>query len=136
MVSSFAVHAQLSQATICAGAARLDNGSIVTLGQPFAGVMSAPGNSVVLSSGFVPVFEQMQATSSVGPISPGSGLVSGNFSLGFPATPGRNYVVLASTNLAQWTPIWTTNAVGPWVDFADPGATGLHQRFYQVRSEP
>jgi beta-galactosidase len=49
---------------------------------------------------------------------------------------GPDYSILASTNLATWTPIFTTNSPDtPWL-FEDSGATNGSQRFYRVRLGP
>lgn len=134
MASFLHTHAaQVGPAIICAGAARLDNGSTITIGQPFVGTMSTPDNSLAVNSGMVPVVEELLATNTIGPVIMGNFLINDSFTFGFSSTSGRNYVVLASTNLIDWTPIWVTNAVTSVVQFAEPGAATFHQRFYQVK---
>ena len=49
---TFAQADQIAFATICSGAATLNNGSVVTIGQPFIGTMSASDNSLILRVGF------------------------------------------------------------------------------------
>jgi beta-galactosidase len=49
---------------------------------------------------------------------------------------GLDYSILASTNLATWTPIFTTNSPDPPWLFEDSSATNGSQRFYRVRLGP
>ena len=44
---------------------------------------------------------------------------------------GDVYRALASTNLLNWQPIATVTNISGTVDFSDPGATNLSQRFYR-----
>ena len=51
--------------------------------------------------------------------------------------PGHQYVLTASTNFADWTPLQTNTTAldGQWI-FVDSGATNMPQRFYQARPGP
>ena len=122
----------LKVATICSGAATLNNGSIVILGQPFVGVMSAPGGAVSLSSGLLPAMLQEKNASGPLVITPVVSLASGRFQFCFPTQPGRNYVVQASTNLSSWTPVWTNPGTWTGLIFEDADAGQFPQRFYKV----
>lgn len=131
LFSATALHGQslqLKVATVSAGAARLDNGSIITIGQPFVGMMSAPGGMVSMSSGLQPALLQEKGASGPLVITPAVSLAGGRLQFGFPTQPGRNYVVLAS-----WTPIWTNPGTWTGLTFEDTDAGQFPHRFYQVR---
>ena len=124
--------ASLGPATISAGAARLDNGSLVNIGQPFVGVMGGAGGGVTLGVGIIPV---SSAATNVPP-SPNLGqprMVGGAFAFSFPTQPGRDYVVWASTNLTAWTAIRTFTAGALTETFSDPDTTNYNRRFYKVQ---
>lgn len=55
--------------------------------------------------------------------------------LRFPAAPGRAYVVEASPNLRDWSPIWQTGLATTygWVEIPDLQSASLPQRFYRLR---
>jgi hypothetical protein len=55
--------------------------------------------------------------------------------LRFPAAPGRAYVVEASPNLRDWSPIWQTGIATTynWVEIPDLQSATLPQRFYRLR---
>jgi hypothetical protein len=123
---------QLKTAIISAGAARLDNGSLVNIGQPLIGVMAVTDGSASVSSGLLPALLSAQGTNSLLIIYPTLTMQGGQFQFAFPTQPGRNYVVQVSTNLLDWSPVWTN--VGTWTEllFAD-AETGVYQRrFYRV----
>ena len=123
---------QLKAAAISAGAARLDNGSIVNIGQPFVGAMFASGG-VTLSAGILPVLGTNEIFQTVPPnISPGAQMQGGVFAFSFQSQPGRNYVVEASTNLSDWLPIWTNAGTGTGLLFEDAQAAQYRWRFYRV----
>jgi hypothetical protein len=126
---------QFGRAVICAGAATLDNGSIVSIGQPFAGTLIAAGGGVTLRVGIIPTM----TPASVAVMPPNSPSLSTDiwqqargFAFHFPTQPGHNYVVEASTNLSSWWPIWTNLGDGNTVNFADSNAVFYPQRFYRV----
>jgi hypothetical protein len=56
---------------------------------------------------------------------------NGAFRLSFPAIAGQGYVIDASTNLVDWTPLATNTAVSAIIEFTDTNAQP-HQ-FYRVR---
>ena len=62
----------------------------------------------------------------------GYGWVAGSFNLSFAAQAGGSYGVEASTNLVDWSRIWSTNASGVSVFFTDPQAWQFNRRFYRV----
>jgi hypothetical protein len=117
---------------VCAGAARLDNGSIVTLGQPFVGMMSAPGGGLVLGLGIIPALSV-----STNPPPPTVGqprMEGGTFAFRFAGQPGRSYEVWASTNLEDWVVIRTITATEASQPFTDPDAANFNRRFYKVQA--
>jgi hypothetical protein len=46
--------------------------------------------------------------------------------------PGVTYVVFASTNLVDWSPILTNTAVGPMTTITDTEAANFPSRFYRL----
>ncbi len=49
---------------------------------------------------------------------------------------GPDYTIQGSTNLQNWTSLWTTNpATLPFL-FTDPGSTNYRQRFYRIQLGP
>jgi hypothetical protein len=71
------------------------------------------------------------------PIAPGSaGVKPGGF--GFTVVPcltNQTIVVEASTNLANWQPIWTNPPPGTSTNFVDPEWLNHSNRFYRARSD-
>jgi hypothetical protein len=61
-------------------------------------------------------------------------LVNGSFGLHFVATPGPDWIVQASTDLAHWTSIHTNSEPSGSYDFIDAEATNFPQRFYRIVS--
>jgi hypothetical protein len=47
---------------------------------------------------------------------------------------GPNYAIEFSTNLSNWTEVFTTNSPTLPFGWADPNASGSPERFYRVRS--
>jgi uncharacterized repeat protein (TIGR03806 family) len=54
------------------------------------------------------------------------------FQMSLTGTTGSNYVLQASTNLMNWTPISTNLATTNIFNIYDPAATGFSKRFYRV----
>jgi hypothetical protein len=123
-----------SGGVLCAGAARFDNGSLVALGQPFVGVFRSTGDGMTLHAGIVPVLETIWNSTPTGPlrIAPDFGMVDGRFRFRFPSQCGGHYVIEASTNLVDWTPLLTTNATDWSVTFEDLDARRSPWRFYRL----
>ncbi|MEJ0088583.1 MAG: chitobiase/beta-hexosaminidase C-terminal domain-containing protein [Limisphaerales bacterium] len=57
------------------------------------------------------------------------------FQLGFAGSSGGNYVLQASTNLTDWTPLSTNLATTNFFNLFDNDATNFPKRFYRVRQE-
>ena len=122
---------QLKAATISAGAARLDNGSLVNIGQPFVGVMSASGLGVV-SAGLIPSVQSggvaiAKPTFNSVPTFDGTGLRLTLFS-----QPGIAYILQASTNLVDWVSLSTNTPTGVTITLQDSNAAVFPYRFYRV----
>ena len=62
------------------------------------------------------------------------GSASGPFKLQLTATLVPSYVIEASTNFTEWTPLMT-NATSPF-EFLDPAAPNHPKRFYRARQGP
>jgi len=62
-------------------------------------------------------------------------LTNGQFQLEFSGAPGSNYVLEATTNLSNWTPISTNPALSNLLDLVDPKATNFPYRFYRARQQ-
>ena len=60
----------------------------------------------------------------------------GAFKLHLIGTAGRSFVLLASTNLVEWTPLSTNSTLGPSFDFTDTTTTNYPCRFYRVLPIP
>jgi uncharacterized repeat protein (TIGR03806 family) len=63
-------------------------------------------------------------------------LTNGQFQMEFNGAPGSNYVLQASTNLLNWTPLTTNLAATNLFNLMDPGATNFPLRFYRVLQQP
>jgi hypothetical protein len=63
---------------------------------------------------------------------------AGAIHLELSGTAGRTYVIQAATNLMQpvWLPLTTNIATTNLVEFNDPGAATLPQRFYRASAAP
>ena len=60
-------------------------------------------------------------------------LTNGQFQLLFSGVPGEDYVLLASTNLVDWQPVFALTASNNPVPLTDPEATNLPCRAYRAR---
>lgn len=76
----------------------------------------------ILSSSNAPSLQAASAKTSSG----------GSFGFQLSVPVGATYVVLASTNLVNWTPIYTNVSQSATVTFADAEAVNYPQRFYKV----
>ena len=56
---------------------------------------------------------------------------NGTFNLQLLVVPGSNYVLQASTNLLDWTPIATSPATTNLLQFVDPNSSNYSKRFYR-----
>ena len=58
---------------------------------------------------------------------------SGSFGFQLSVPVGATYVVLASTDLVNWSPIYTNVSESTTVTFADAEAANYPKRFYKVQ---
>ena len=63
-------------------------------------------------------------------------LNNGVFNLSVSVSSSQNYTVQASTNLTDWTNLFTTNPVSLSFTWSDPVASNFNQRFYRVEVGP
>jgi uncharacterized protein YaiE (UPF0345 family) len=96
----------------------------VIVSNSYGSVTSAPATLTVV--GYLAVTLTTAASPIVG--SPG-------FTFQFPAQPGFTYVVLASSDLLNWTPIGTNVAQANTEVFTDPAANNFPCRFYRIGSQ-
>ena len=64
------------------------------------------------------------------------GFIPSGFQLGFAGALGSNYVLQASTNLMNWTPISTNLALTNEFNWLDSQATNYPHRYYRVLRQP
>ena len=57
---------------------------------------------------------------------------NGIFQMQFAGSIGSNYVLLASTNLVNWTPLVTNPATTNLLNFIDPHSSNYPNRYYRV----
>lgn len=132
-VCAASTSAEAQPAVLCAGAGKLNNGSVVTLGQPFVGVARSADSSVNLLVGLLPVLQPRSKVTNVFTIYPSVTMQNGRFRFGFFVEPGQTWVVDGSTNLVNWSPVWADMATDPWVEFEDFTSFLFPYRFYRVR---
>jgi hypothetical protein len=65
-------------------------------------------------------------------LSDGAGMTPNGFTFQFSVPAGLTYVILASTNCQDWTPIFTNVAVTGSADFTDTAATNYNTRLYRL----
>lgn len=59
-------------------------------------------------------------------------LPSGQFGLNLAGQPGLTYVIQVSTNLVDWTPIYTNTTLNGVVSFTDTNAANANLKFYRA----
>jgi hypothetical protein len=125
--------ASLGPATILAGAARLNSGSIVSIGQSVVGTFGGAGGMSGVA-GIVPCLSSGLLFPPERPLISGPHHLSGRVSFRFTSQPGLNYVIEASMNLTDWTPVQTFRATQPTSSFEDTNSGEFQRRFFRVRS--
>ena len=133
-ISSAAIlGAELKTGAICAGAATLSNGLIISIGQPFIGVMSAT-DSVTLSLGIVPLLGVTNSVNADRPTLSHSIVTSGVFQMSAAGSAkGNSYTLEATTDLMEWVPVITKPGTGSNLLFVDPDEASFAYRFYRLR---
>ena len=61
-----------------------------------------------------------------------AGMTTNGFTFQLSVSVGQTYVILATTNLQDWTPISTNVALTGNVVITDPAATNCSSRFYRA----
>ena len=64
-----------------------------------------------------------------------AGMTSSGFAFQCAVPVGCTYVIMASTNLQDWTPVFTNVAQTASVVITDPGATNCSRRFYRAMAQ-
>jgi uncharacterized repeat protein (TIGR03806 family) len=103
----------------------------------YSGALNLTGNVTVTANAFETNFYNSIGASAQFLVQPlnftSEGFDTNNlFELGFAGVTGSNYVLEASTNLINWTPISTNNATTNFFNLLDPDATNFQERFYRV----
>jgi hypothetical protein len=102
----------------------------------YAGVFNLSSNAIVSASVYETNFINSAAANAVFVVQPlaftSEGFASNVFRLRFAGTVGSNYVLQASTNFINWTPLFTNTATTNLFDLFDTQATNFPYRFYRV----
>jgi hypothetical protein len=115
----------------------LDGSLPTTNSLVYAGAFNLFSNATVSASAFETNFNNSVAASAPFFVQPlyftgSSFLANQQFQLGFSGATGSNYVLLATTNFVNWTPISTNTAASNVFNLFDPQATNFPYRFYRV----
>ncbi|MFZ0826159.1 MAG: chitobiase/beta-hexosaminidase C-terminal domain-containing protein [Verrucomicrobiia bacterium] len=103
----------------------------------YAAPFTLGSNATVTASAFETNYNNSVSASALFLVQPifftGPGLFTNQmFQLGFSGMAGSNYVLLATTNFVNWTPISTNLAPANLFNLIDPYATNFRYRFYRV----
>jgi hypothetical protein len=118
----------------------LDGSSPTTNSFLYSQAFVLGSNAVVSAAAYDPNFDNSVPASALFSVYPLSFLAAGvlpggGFQMAFTGAAGSNYVLLASTNLINWTPLMTNPATTNVFDFTDAGATNFPDRFYRVQQQ-
>lgn len=61
---------------------------------------------------------------------------NGTFQFRINGAVGQQFIIEASTNLVNWTPVATNTLTGTTFDYSDPNSASLKSRFYRSRLSP
>ena len=105
----------------------------------YGGVIHLTNSATLSANAFEANFNNSVAASALFVINPGIYFINGSdiftngiFQMQFSGTAGSNYVLQASTDLINWTPISTNTPLSSPFPLTDPGATNYPRRFYRV----
>ena len=126
------------------GSSKLGSGSTgATLNLSNLGASSAGGYSVVVSCDYGSVTSAVASVTVTNPIvtlsaasGDGMGMTSAGFSFQFSVPTGQTYIVLASTDLLNWAPVYTNVAASATVAVTDASASSFTKRYYRVVLPP
>jgi hypothetical protein len=104
----------------------------------YAGAFNLFSNATVSANAFEAGYYNSVAASAVFQVQPlyftaESFLASRQFQLSFSGVTGSNYVLQATTNFVNWTPIATNLALTNVFNLVDPNASNYPFRFYRVQ---
>jgi hypothetical protein len=102
----------------------------------YSGAFNLFTNAIVSASAFETNFVNSASVRAAFLIQPpyftSQGFSNNVFRLSFTGATGSNYVLQASTNLIDWTPLSTNTAITNLFDMYDSNATNFPRRFYRV----
>ncbi|HEX4263993.1 MAG TPA: chitobiase/beta-hexosaminidase C-terminal domain-containing protein [Verrucomicrobiae bacterium] len=113
------------------------DGTLPTTNSPvYTGPFNLLNNATLSASAYATGYANSVAASALFLVQPlqfqSQGFTNNVFDLSFAGVTGSNYVLQASTNLLDWTPIKTNIAPANSFILTDPGATNFPRRFYRV----
>jgi len=101
----------------------------------YSNAFDLTSNAVVTASAFKAGYVNSMSSSAPFFINPvrftSQTFSNGTFNLQLLVVPGSNYVLQASTNLLDWTPIATNPATTNLLQFVDPNSSNYPTRFYR-----
>ena len=107
------------------------------------GTSKAGGYSVVVSCDFGSVTSAVANVIVTNPVvtlsastGEGMGMTSTGFSFKFSVPTGQTYIVLASSDLLNWAPVYTNVAASASVAVTDASAASFTKRYYRVILPP
>jgi uncharacterized repeat protein (TIGR03806 family) len=117
----------------------LDGSLPTTNSLQYSGSFNLTSNVTVTANAFEANYDNSIASSAVFFVQPlyfTSETFSNNvFQLGFAGAIGSNYVLQATTNFINWTPLITNMATTNMFNLIDPGASNFPYRFYRVMQQ-
>jgi hypothetical protein len=117
----------------------LDGSLPTTNSFQYSGAFNLASNATVSASVFEDGYVNSVATSALFFVQPlqfiSQGFSNDVFHLQFMGATGSNYVLQASTNLINWTPLATNQAITNQIIFIDSKSTNYPYRFYRVQQQ-
>jgi len=99
-------------------------------------VFKVNSNATVAARAYEPGYDNSIAASALFLVQPvlftSVGFSNGMFQMQLLGSAGSNYVLQASTNLYNWTPLVTNAAATNLLYFLDPHSSNYPSRFYRV----
>jgi len=116
----------------------LDGSLPTTNSLVYSGAFNIFSNATVSANAFETGYNNSVAASALFQVQPlyftsQAVLPGGQFQLGFSGVTGSNYVLEATTNFINWTPLSTNTALTNPFNFFDAGASNYPYRFYRVQ---